>query len=158
MKMAIIDAIIAKDTQNLVVTMYKEGRTIEEIMKAADIREESVRYFLQKADVPIRKPYAVKSYSEQIEERMMNEAVTRRDIEEIRRSIKIGDVITIRTHKACANGTMGMDAFNGYKRKAKVVDKSHKLFCIVELPTGIREQVLWPSIIIAKRAGKIGVI
>ncbi len=76
------------------------------------------------------------------------------DIEAVRKSIKVGDMVNIKTHKAVSCGDLGTAAVPGTMRKARVVDKSNRRFCVVELPKGVREAIHWSSFVIAKRSGR----
>lgn len=76
------------------------------------------------------------------------------EIEAMRKNIKVGDVINIRTQKGLSDGETGITAIPGVMKKAKVVDVSNKRFCIVEVAEGIRDCILWSSFIMAERNGR----
>lgn len=84
-------------------------------------------------------------------ERRELKPITAADILKIRSRIKVGDVINVKTQKGAPDGEAGINAIPGVKKKAKVVDVSHRRFCIVEFANGAHDCILWSSFVIAER-------
>lgn len=84
-----------------------------------------------------------------IKEYDVHGGITLKDIDDIRRKVKIGDRIRINTVKSCSIEQMNRKIY-GTVRKGKVVAK-YPHFAIVEHPNGVRESVLWVDIIRKRR-------
>lgn len=76
----------------------------------------------------------------------VNGGITQKDIDRIRKKIKIGTMIKIRTCKASSGENAG-GGLTGVYRRAKVVSTENKRFCTVMLPSGVLEQVLWQDLV-----------
>lgn len=72
--------------------------------------------------------------------------ITQKDIDRIRKKIKVGSMIKVRTCKASSGDDAG-GGLTGVYRNAKVVSTESKRFCTVMLPSGVMEQVLWQDFV-----------
>ena len=150
--MAKIDPAITKERSEKIKALYKKGYSTEQIMAETGVSRYSVYYYVDKAKRE-EKPTHARTISEETERKMIGEAVTVADIAAVRKKIKVGDIIPIKTVKKL-QGSDVKKMYYGAKTNAVVVDTSYKRHCVVELETGIRESVLWIAIVMALRTGK----
>lgn len=80
--------------------------------------------------------------------------ITWEEIQAVRASIKPGDIMEIKTLKVISKDTIGNGAVNGYPSKAVVVSTDNKRFCIVRLPNGVKDSILWSTIAMERRKKK----
>lgn len=67
--------------------------------------------------------------------------ITQKDIHKIRKKVKIGDKIRVKTSKAASIEQLNNRCY-GAVRRGTVVEK-YPCFAVVEFANGIRESVLW---------------
>ena len=84
---------------------------------------------------------------------MWQQAVTAQEIARIRREIRVGDKIPLRSVKI-AKAVSGTEPTNGRRTTGTVVSTSNRRFCIVELSNGARECVLWTELATRRRVQK----
>lgn len=141
------------EQRELIISMYNEGRRIDDIVEVAGASRRAVYNCINKSDTPRR--YKAASRIGKADLKREKEAITRAEIEAVRKSTKVGDIITIRTVKAPSDLCCSKQLANGERRQVKVVDTSNKRHCLVELNTGVFESILWISMVRAKRNGKV---
>lgn len=134
------------------VAMYQKGCSTRDICEKLNVCTSELYRYIRAAGIQprTRKP----SHLRVIPGLENKTPIFDAEIEAMRKSIKVGDVINIRTQKGLSDGETGISAIPGVMKKAKVVDVSNKRFCIVEVANGIRDCILWSSFIIAERTGR----
>ena len=143
---------IPTTTKAEAVVMYQKGYSVSDICDKLNVCSSEFYRYLKAAGIQpkTRNP----SHLRVIPGTEKETPIFPADIEAVRRSIKVGDMVNVKTQKAVSDGKTGTAAIPGTMRKAKVVDTSNRRFCIVELSNGVRESIQWSSFIIAARNGR----
>lgn len=81
---------------------------------------------------------------------LWQQAVTAREIAQIRAEVRVGDKIPLRSVKI-AKAVSGTEPTNGRRATGVVVSTSNRRFCIVELPKGEKECILWTELVAQRR-------
>ena len=124
------------ETERTVLRLYGDGMTAKEISLQIRISENMVRQYLRVNGVRKKKDCLFAS-------RQFGIAPNR--IDQVRRSTKEGSRIRVRSVKASMYGDIDEKVRKGCEPKvrAKVLSTASKYFCLVELPGGARESILW---------------
>lgn len=142
---------------NEIKRLYKDGLRQIDISKMLGISYSSVRDILVKAGMLVPHKREKENLldgciSMAKEKELMDQAVTKSEIEKARSLIREGSIMNIKTDKAVSLGEEGERAKNGCVRRAVVVDASNKMFCRVQIEAnGVTEDVMWSDICLAIR-------
>lgn len=123
-------------TERTVLRLYGDGMTVKEISKQIGIVEQMVYQYLRINGVNQRKQCV--SVSRQFGIGMYR-------IKQVRRTTQEGSRIRVRSVKSSMYGDFGGKIKKGSTPRVpvKVLSTSSKYFCLVELPGGTRESILW---------------
>lgn len=149
------------------VELYRQGLSMEKIARMVHRANCTVREVLVKEGVfdrnrVVNKPSVKKTQwkpEESYDDYENRAAIRTSDVLDIRKKVKVGDTLIIRTMKA--DNENGHDVETSQKnqygavRRVMVVDTSHPRFCIVEIRNGVRECILWRDIILTQKNGKV---
>ena len=82
---------------------------------------------------------------ETVEKEARRIGIGRRRIERVRRKTRVGSIIPVRSVKASIFGSFDGDVKKGSTPivRAKVLSTDSKHFCLVQLPGGVIESILW---------------
>ena len=143
---------ISTITKAEAVAMYQDGHSPGKICEKLNVCTSELYRYLKAAGIEpkTRKP----SHLRVIPGLENRTPIFAEEIEMMRRSVKVGDTIKIRTQKGTTDGEVGKDAIPGVVKMAKVIDTSNKRFCIVQLKNGTKDCVLWKNFVISKRNGR----
>ena len=128
------------ETERSVLGLYGDGRTVKEISNQIGIGEQLVYQYLRINGVNQRKQCA--SVSRQF-------GIGSRRINQVRRTTREGSRIRVRSVKASMYGDFEGKIKKGSipKVPAKVLSTASKYFCLVELPGGTLESILWIDLV-----------
>lgn len=123
-------------TERTVLRLYGDGMTVREISNQIGIREGMARQYLRVNGVRKKQDCLFIS-------RQSGIAINR--INQVRKSTREGSRIRVRSVKASMYGDFDGKIKKGCTTKvtAKVLSTTSKYFCLVELPGGTRESILW---------------
>ena len=124
------------ETERTVLRSYGDGMTVREISNQIGISENTVRQYLRTNGVRKKKDCLFIG-------RQFGIAINR--INQVRKSTQEGSRIRVRSVKASMYGDFDGKIKKGCtpKATAKVLSTASKYFCLVELPGGTRESILW---------------
>ena len=124
------------ETERNVMRLYGDGATVREISNQIGISAGMVRQHLRVNEVKKRKNCLFIS-------RQAGIAINR--INQVRKLTQEGSRIRVRSVKASMYGDFDGKIKKGCTPKvtAKVLSTASKYFCLVELPGGTRESILW---------------
>lgn len=160
---------VTDEERTQVIELYKKGYRFTEITEETGVSFFLAKKILMESSVHeerrghyVRKP---KPPREQYTKRpdygchdsKNRDAIKYTDILEARRTIEVGDVISIRTEKGDRFADKVKDkvqSISGALRNVTVVDTSNRRFCIVKLESGVTEAILWSEIAIAIKNNK----
>ena len=123
-------------TERTVLRLYGDGMTVREISNQIGISEGMARQYLRVNGVRKKQDCLFIS-------RQSGIAINR--INQVRKSTLEGSRIRVRSVKASMYGDFDGKIKKGCTPKvtAKVLSTTSKYFCLVELPGGTRESILW---------------
>lgn len=84
------------------------------------------------------------------EKSLRSSAISTKEIEKIRRKIKVGDIIPLQSLKM-AEMLSGTEPTNGRATKGVVVSTKSRYFCVVRLSNGVTEAILWTDLVKSSR-------
>lgn len=124
------------ETERSVMRLYGDGATVREISNQIGISAGMVRQYLRANGVKKRKNCFLLAAQSGI-------AINR--INQVRKLTQEGSRIRVRSVKASMYGDFDGKIKKGCTPKvtAKVLSTASKYFCLVELPGGTRESILW---------------
>lgn len=124
------------ETERNVMRLYGDGATVREISNQIGISAGMVRQYLRANGVKKRKNCLLLAAQSGI-------AINR--INQVRKLTQEGSRIRVRSVKASMYGDFDGKIKKGCTPKvtAKVLSTASKYFCLVELPGGTRESILW---------------
>lgn len=124
------------ETERSVMRLYGDGATVREISNQIGISAGMVRQYLRANGVKKRKNCLLLAAQSGI-------AINR--INQVRKLTQEGSRIRVRSVKASMYGDFDGKIKKGCTPKvtAKVLSTASKYFCLVELPGGTRESILW---------------
>lgn len=124
------------ETERSVMRLYGDGATVREISNQIGISAGMVRQYLRANGVKKRKNCLLLAAQSGI-------AINR--INQVRKLTQEGSRIRVRSVKASMYGDFDGKIKKGCTPKvtAKVLSTASKYFCLVELPSGTRESILW---------------
>ena len=123
-------------TERTVLRLYGDGMTVKEISKQIGIVEQLVYQYLRINGVRKKKDCLFTS---------RQFGITFNRINQVRKSTQEGSRIRVRSVKASMYGEFDGKIRKGCTPKVavKVLSTSNKYCCLVELPSGTRESILW---------------
>lgn len=163
-----------KIREQRVIDMYQRGapqmvicselhiscNEIRRIVKAAGVYIKGRASILnKKSPEGYKRPTAIEAYQDSCItreiEKNMEEAVRPEHIAMIRRIVKPGDVLKIRTRKGMSNDVDDRTTVHGVVRDAVVIGVKSPVSCLVRLiGSGVMESVMWRDIYVSWRDGK----
>ena len=129
--------------------LYSQGMSKQRIGQIYGVHESTVSRWLS-GDAP-QAAYASGGGAFTGKGKPVTGGITRRQLEAVQRRIRVGSKITVRTLKC--GGVDSVGNHTGVLRRATVIDNRHPRFCVVELPGGVREAVLWVELAQRGRKG-----
>ncbi len=123
-------------TEKMVLTLYGDGTSVADIAERLRITDKTVYAYLHKHGVNQRKQCA--NVFHQF-------GISRYRISQARRKTQEGSRIRVKSVKASMYGDLDGKIRKGCipKTSAKVLSTASKYFCLVELPGGTIESILW---------------
>lgn len=167
-----------------IVKMYVKGYSNEVIASTLHVGKSSIKTAVVKAGVYVERRGAIlnskegkkeflkmqkksiskgsfvnnvskSSREDKFAEEKMKQAVTVEDIAKVRREIKVGSHITIRTDKGMNKDMNSKNTLSGVVRQAEVINVNNPKFCLVRIESnGVVESIMWRDIVIAKKNQK----
>lgn len=145
-----------------ILDLIEQGKTIPQIMKMCNVGKYTVQRYraIYREEHPDededKLPEGWKPTPAKKETEMLQGAVdTARAIARIRREIRVGDKIPLQSLKI-SDDINGSGTNNGRLTRGTVVSTKNRHFCVVRLPNGVMESVLWSDLVKAKRGGVAG--
>ncbi|WP_432629012.1 hypothetical protein [Brotaphodocola sp.] len=80
------------------------------------------------------------------EKRLRATAISAEKIAEVRKETRVGDTIPLRSLKI-SDDINGSGTNNGRATRGTVVSTKNRYFCVVRLPNGVMESVLWSDLV-----------
>ena len=127
-------------TEQMVIDLYGQGKAISEIANRIGRTDSTVYMYLRKNGLMER------TTQHQQEEEKRRQGLNFWKLNRMRRQTRVGKRIRVQSVKAlmCLNESGNR---NSIPAMARVVSTDSKYFCLVELPSGIRECVLWADMV-----------
>ena len=124
------------NTEKKVIGLYGDGMAVKDISERLEISDKTVYHYLHINGINQRK---------QCERVSQQFGIGLHRIKQVRRSTKEGSRIRVRSVKTSMYGDFDGKVRKGCEPKvrAKVLSTASKYFCLVELPGGVRESILW---------------
>ena len=124
------------ETERTVLRLYGDGMSVQDISERIGISQQQVYQYLRLNGITQRKQCT--SISHQF-------GIGRYRINQVRAATMEGSRIRVRSVKASIYGDFDGKIRKGCTPKitAKVLSTASKYFCLVELPGGTRESILW---------------
>lgn len=142
------------EEDEIAVRLYREGKQLKEIGDILGRDTSSIYGRLSLLGIHTSKKNSANLHVPAVGSSMvkMSEAIYPEDLIDIRKKVKVDDIIQVRTMKAMTEA-MGTGAVgNGVIRDARVISVDHPRFCLVKLvETGFIETILWVDMVIAQR-------
>ena len=124
------------ETERNVMRLHGDGMTVKEVSNQIGISAGMVRQYLRTNGVRKKQDCLLASHQYGIAANRINQ---------LRKLTRVGSRISVRSVKASMYGDFDGKTKKGCTPKvtAKVVSTASKYFCLVELPSGTRESILW---------------
>lgn len=137
-----------------VLALLEQGKKTREIIDMCGVSKTTVTTYrkIYRAEHPEEEtpePDWTPKASEK-ERRLRATAISAEKIAEVRKETRVGDTIPLRSLKISA-AINGSEPTNGRETKGTVMSTKNRYFCIVRLPNGVMESVLWSDLVKTKR-------
>lgn len=141
-----------------ILALVEQGKSSWEIMDICNASRSTVlkyrkQYMEEHLEEEMPDPNWKPSTSEK-ERRLRVAAISADEIADVRKSIRVGDTISLRSFKISTSAKK--EPINGRVTKGTVVNTRSRHFCVVRLANGVMESVLWSDLVKAKRGGVAG--
>lgn len=138
-----------------IIALLQQGKKdIREIMDICEVsKTTALKYrsqYLAEHPEKEKQDRRWKPKASEKEQHLRAEAISAKEIEEIRKKTRVGDIIPLQSLKM-AEMLSGTEPTNGRMTEGVVISTKNRRFCIVQLSNGVTESILWIDLVKAKR-------